>query len=125
MTNFDNEKFLKMADALKEWHERKIKEIAEEIMQIGENYFHEREVILPAEELFAQKHGMTADRLEEDWGKRREGKGFLCRQGAELRDDFYKIIDEIADSLGKTYDTYVHEVEPDDFMKAFKEKTGL
>lgn len=124
MTDSDNEKFLNMADALKEGYERKIKETAGEMVQMGENYFHEMEVILPAEELYAQKHGMTAERLEEDWGKRRAKKGFLWKEGAELRDKFYEIVDEIAKSHGKTYDEYVYEVDPQDFMRIFKEKTA-
>lgn len=121
----DSDKFFKMASALKVGRAEKVQKTASAMVYINEKYAHECEVILPAEELFARSHGMTVERLEEDWGNRRAEKGFLWKDGAELRDKFYEIVDEIAESQGKVYDEYVHEVDPQNFMKIFKEKTGL
>ena len=96
--------------AMRELQEYRILATAQQIGDGIEAWAHERDVVIPAEELFAQQHGLTADDLEVAWGKRRDGiRGKLFRDETEeraaLRDQFYSLVDTIgAEMIGEEYE---------------------
>jgi len=95
--------------------------MARQTVHAAEAFFHEQEVITPAEEAFAAKHGVTVEDLETAWGKRREGiRGKLFKEETErraaLRDAFFELIDAVGTERmgeGYTYDQFIAGVTPD------------
>lgn len=96
--------------------------------QIGNSaaaFFHERDVVLPAEEAFASRYGLTAEDLDRAWNERRDGiRGRIFREEkerkAQLRDDFFALVDQIGvEQMGEGYDygAFVARQSPEDLLQ--------
>lgn len=116
--------------ALKEAHEFHIAVIARQFFNEAQAWFHEREVILPAEELFAARHGLTAEDLENAAWERRQGiRGILFRdeklRKAGLRDAFFGLVDMIRiekDGDESDYYSFIAGTTPEILSKLVQER---
>lgn len=99
--------------------------VARQFVNATDGFFHERDVVIPAEEAFAAANGLTRDDLEAAWSERRAGiKGQIRRSETErlaaLRDQFFATIDAIgAEQMGDnyTYDSFIGaQTSPDDLL---------
>lgn len=107
--------------------------MARQMFNAAEAFFHERDIILPAEEAFAAEHGLTAEDLDDAWNQRRSGiRGQLFRQETErraaLRDQFFDLVDGIgAERMGERYEygQFIAEMNPEDLLSAVQARLDL
>lgn len=104
--------------------------MALQLFNDAEAWAHERDVIQPAEEVFATKHGVTVEDLETAWSQRREGiRGQLFRQETEqkagLRDQFFDLVDRIGMEQmgdGYAYDQFITGITPEALLPLVQAK---
>lgn len=104
--------------------------IARQCINEAEAMFREREVILPAEELFAGRHGLTANDLDNAAWERRQGiRGLIFRdeklRKAGLRDAFFGLVDMIRvgeEGYESSYDSFIAGMTPEILSKLVEER---
>lgn len=104
--------------------------IARQFINDADAWFHERDVITPAEELFAARHGLTAEDLENAAWERRQGiKGILFRdeklRKAGLRDAFFGLVDMVRvgeEGYESSYDLFIAGTTPEVLSKLIQER---
>ena len=114
---------------MRELYHYRVFATARQLRNDAEAWFHEQEVIRPAEELFAVRYGLTVDDLDTAWSKRREGiRGVIFRKDierrAELRDVFFGLVDMIGkEQMGDDYqyDSFIAGTTPEALSRAIQE----
>lgn len=104
--------------------------IARQFTNDAEAWFHERKVVVPVEELFAARHGLTADDLENAAWERRQGiRGILFRdeklRKAGLRDAFFGLLDMVRvgeEGYESSYDSFIAGMTPETLSKLVQDR---
>lgn len=116
--------------AIKEAQTFRIAVIARQFINDADAMFHERKVVTPAEEIFASKHGLTADDLENAAWERRQGiRGILFRdeklRKAGLRDAFFGLLDMVRvgeEGYESSYDSFIAGMTPETLSKLVQDR---
>ncbi|MBI5356418.1 hypothetical protein HZB78_02290 [Candidatus Collierbacteria bacterium] len=119
--------------AIKEFHIFWTSVIARQFINDAEAMFHERDVVIPAEELFAARHGFTAEDLDNAAWERRQGiKGRLFRDEklmkAGLRDAFFGLVDLIrveTEGHEPGYDSFIASMTPEALSKLVQDRLDV
>ncbi|MBI5620659.1 hypothetical protein HY949_02700 [Candidatus Gottesmanbacteria bacterium] len=128
----ENQGLLDTLQGMREMNEYRILASARQLMNEMDAWAHERDVVTPVEEWFAQQYDLTADDLETAWSQRREGiRGRLFRQEIEnkaaLRDDFFSLIDAIGlEEMGEGYEygQFIAGTTPNALLQAVQSRIG-
>lgn len=124
------QKLLEGLRVMKEFQIFRTSVIARQFINDADAWFHEREVITPAEELFAAKHSLTADDLENAAWERQQGiKGLIFRdeklRKAGLRDAFFGLVDMVRvgeEGYESSYDSFIAGMTPEVLSKLVEER---
>ncbi len=126
----EEERLQKGLFLLKEAQEFHISVVARQFVNAADAMFHERRVVVPAEEIFAVRHGLTADDLENAAWERRQGiKGRIFRdeklKKAGLRDAFFGLLDMVRvgeEGYESSYDSFIAGMTPEVLSKLVQER---
>lgn len=115
---------------LKEFQVFRTSVIARQFANDADAMFHERDVVIPAEEIFASRHSLTADDLENAAWERRQGiRGRILRdeklKRAGLRDAFFGLLDMVRvaeEGYESSYDSFIASMTPEVLSQLVQER---